>query len=158
MCLPSLFHSAMLRGGPAVTGSTTGDFVNSLTRNMALAMAIAVLASACTTTPAPEFGGKWRPVNRFADTTREIPLNPAYIYYALPMDGTLRGVLARWARDTHAGLSWQLSSDYTLPTAVGQIRTPDANAAMQQLAQVYAAQRIELAVENGAITARPAKN
>lgn len=121
-------------------------------------MAIAVLAPACTTTPAPEFGGKWRPVNRFADTTREIPLKPAYLYYALPMDGTLRGMLARWARDTHAGLSYQLSSDYTLPAAVGQIRTPDAHAAMQQLAQVYAAQRIELVVENGAITARPASN
>ncbi|WP_103075567.1 hypothetical protein [Solilutibacter silvestris] len=125
---------------------------------MALAMATAVLMSACTTTPAPEFGGKWRPVNRFADTAREIPLNPAYIYYALPMDGTLKGVLTRWAKDTHAGLAYQLSADYTLPAAVGQIRTADGAAALQQLAQVYAAQRIELAVENGAITARPAKN
>lgn len=140
------------------SGSTTGDQVKNLTKSMALAMASAALASACTTTPAPEFGGKWRPVNRFADTTREIPLNPAYIYYALPMDGTLKGVLARWAKDTRAGLSYQLSSDYTLPAAVGQIRTADAGVALQQLAQVYAAQRIELTVDNGAITARPAKN
>lgn len=121
-------------------------------------MGTVVLVSACTTTPAPEFGGKWRPVNRFADTAREIPLNPAYMYYALPMDGTLKGLLARWSKDTHSGLSYQLSSDYTLPAAVGQIRTADAGAALQQLAQVYAAQRIELTVEGGAITARPAKN
>ena len=132
--------------------------MKNLTRHVALAIATAALMSACTTTPAPEFGGKWRPVNRFADTTREIPLNPAYTYYALPMDGTLKGVLVRWAKDTHVGLSYQLSSDYTLPAAVGQIRTADASAALQQLVQVYAAQRIELAVENGAITARPAKN
>ena len=132
--------------------------MKNLTKNMAAAMATAALLSACQTTPAPEFGGKWRPVNRFAESTREIPLNPAYVYYALPMDGTLKGVLARWAKDTHAGLSYQLSSDYTLPTAVGQIRTADTGAALQQLAQVYAAQRIELAVENGAITARPTKN
>lgn len=123
-----------------------------------MAMATAVLASACQTTPAPDFGGKWRPVNRFADTTREIPLNPAYTYYALPMDGTLKGLLARWAKDTHAGLAYQLASDYTLPVAVAQIRTTDAASALEQLAQVYAAQRIELTVDNGAITARPAKN
>ena len=127
MCLPSLFRGVMPseRGGKRF-GSTTGDQVKNLTRNMALAMATAALATACTTTPAPEFGGKWRPVNRFADTTREIPLNPAYMYYALPMDGTLKGVLARWAKDTHAGLSYQLSSDYTLPAAVGQIRLAQA--------------------------------
>src|SRR5580765_2605795 len=119
-CHPSPFRWQCHRRGARSDSSTTGDQVKNLTRHVALAIATAALMSACTTTPAPEFGGKWRPVNRFADTTREIPLNPAYTYYALPMDGTLKGVLVRWAKDTHVGLSYQLSSDYTLPAAVGQ--------------------------------------
>ena len=82
-----------------------------LTTAMALAMTTAILMSACRTAPAPDFGGEWRPVNRFDESTREIPLDPAYTYYALPMDGTLKGLLARWARDTHSRLSYQLASD-----------------------------------------------
>ncbi len=130
-----------------------------LTTGMAaLAMATAVLVSGCQTTPAPDFGGKWRPINHFDENTREIPLNPVYTYYALPMDGTLKGLLGRWAKDTHAGLSYQLASDYTLPVAAGRIRTTDAAEALRELGQAYAAQQIALTIDNGALTARPASN
>lgn len=110
-------------------------------------LATAALLSACAAPPAKDFGGKWKPVNRFQDTTSEIPLNQAYTYYASPMDETLRTMLRRWTKDSGLQFSYQLQSDYTLYKAVAQIHTTDVYAATQQLSSIYAAQGVSVTTD-----------
>lgn len=105
------------------------------------------LLSACAAPPPKDFGGKWKPVNRFQDTTSEIPLNQAYTFYASPMDETLRTMLRRWTKDSGLQFSYQLQSDYTLYKAVAQIHTTDVYAASQELSSIYAPQGVSVTTD-----------
>lgn len=110
---------------------------------------IAVLALAgCGTPAAKDFGGRWKPVNRFQDAPTEIPLAKTYTYYASPMDGTLKTMLARWAKDSGMQLAYELPSDYTLFKPVTQIRTPDIQSAASELTSIYAAQGVRVSADN----------
>lgn len=106
--------------------------------------AIAALA-ACGTPTAKNFSGPWKPVNRFQNAPTEIPLNPAYVFYASPMDETLKAMLTRWARDSGRELSYKLPFDVTLYQPVAGIRTTDIDDAMAQLNTIYAAQGVSIA-------------
>lgn len=129
-----------------------------LKRTMQCALVLATLAlTACATPSAKDFGGSWKPVNRFQDTPTEIPLNPAYTYYASPMDETLRSMLRRWAKDSGMQFSYHLSSDYTLYKAVARIRTTDIHAATADLSAIYAAQGVSVSTDGHEIMARPAR-
>jgi len=108
-----------------------------------LIVAIGALVG-CGTPPARNFGGSWKPVNHFQTQPTEIPLVADYTYYAAPMDGTLKTMLARWANDSGRELSYQLPFDVTLYTPVSGIRTTDISRATQQLTQVYAAQHVHV--------------
>ncbi|RMH90984.1 hypothetical protein EBB59_08515 [Lysobacter pythonis] len=116
---------------------------------------VALSLAACGTTPAPEFNGKWQPVNRFASQTQAIPLHAAYTYYATPLDATLKGLLARWAENTGMTLSYQSGSDYTLHLPVAEIRTTSAAQAAEALDRIYAAQGLQVALEGSAFVVRP---
>lgn len=111
--------------------------------------------AACGTSPAPDFKGRWLPVNHFASTTQAIPLNRPYVFYASPMDGTLQHMLARWARDSDMALSYRHTTDFTLYTQVARIRTGDLAEALGLLEAAYAAQRLQIAVEGSQIVVRP---
>ena len=129
-----------------------------LKRTMQCALALAALSlTACATPSAKDFGGSWKPVNRFQDAPTEIPLNPAYTYYASPMDETLRSMLRRWARDSGMQFSYHLPSDYTLYKAVASIRTTDIRAATANLSAIYAAQGVSVSTDGREIMARPAR-
>lgn len=112
-----------------------------LPRTGAVLLAIAALA-ACATPPAKNFSGSWKPVNHFQSTPTEIPLNPAYVFYASPMDETLKTMLARWAKDSGRELSYQLPFDVTLYQPVANIRTTDIDDAVTQLNSIYTAQGV----------------
>ncbi|URX64519.1 toxin co-regulated pilus biosynthesis Q family protein [Luteibacter anthropi] len=101
----------------------------------------------CGTPPAKDFGGTWKPVNRYDDTPTEIPLAVPYAYYAAPMDGTLKVMLTRWSSDTGMKLSYRLRSDFTLPKAASQIHTSEARDAASQLSAIYAPQGIAVVIE-----------
>jgi hypothetical protein len=121
------------------------DVNNLLNRSLFGASMLALLALAgCGTPSAKDFGGSWKPVNRFQDATTEIPLAQPYTYYAAPMDGTLKTMLARWSKDSGRELSYQLHSDFTLYKPVTQIHTLDIQAAMAELNQIYAAQQVSV--------------
>lgn len=107
---------------------------------------LATLAG-CAARPAPDIAGRWRPVNRFADVPQEIPLQQAYMFYASPMDGTLRTMLVRWARDSHMTLEYRHPSDFTLIAPVARLRTPSLADASALLSTMYAAQRVNVRVE-----------
>ena len=102
----------------------------------------------CGTPAAKDFGGSWKPVNRFQEQTTEIPLAQAYTFYASPMDGTLKTMLTRWSKDTGMTLSYQLMSDYTLYKPVAQIRTRDVRSAAAELNSIYAAESILVTIND----------
>lgn len=117
---------------------------------------LATLAlSACGTPPAKDFGGSWKPVNRFQSRPTAIPLNRAYTYYAAPMDETLKAMLTRWARDTDRALDYSLGYDVTLYGPVADIRTSDLQAATRQLNNIYAAQNVRVIAKPREIVVQP---
>lgn len=113
---------------------------------MSVAMVVAATLAGCATAPAPDFGGRWKPVNRFASTTMEIPLYTSYVYQATPMDGTLKTMLERWAKDSGMTLDYKLGSDYTLYGAVSRITTNNPQQAMTDVTAAYAAQGVSVSI------------
>lgn len=112
------------------------------------------MLAACATR-APDFGGRWREANAYAEAPQEIPLRQAYVFAPSPMDGTLRNMLQRWTRDAGLRLQYEHRSDYTLHAAVARIRTPDLQQAASMVNAAYAAQRISMTVVDGVVVVRP---
>lgn len=119
-------------------------------------MLAALALSGCGTPPAKDFGGSWKPVNRFQDAPTEIPLAQPYAFYASPMDGTLKAMLTRWSKDSGMVLSYQLHSDYTLFKPVSQIHTPNAKAAAAELTAIYASEGVQITVNDRQIVVEEA--
>jgi hypothetical protein len=119
-------------------------------------LAISFLAGACATTPAPGISGRWKPVNHYAESPQEIPLQQSYLFYASPMDRTLRTMLSRWAKDSKMTLEYTHPSDYTLYEPVAQIRTVDLHAAVGRLNALYGGQHLRITVEGDTIAVRQA--
>jgi hypothetical protein len=119
-----------------------------------LAAALVMVLSSCATRPAPDFGGRWKTVNRFAEETQAIPLQDAYLFYASPMDGTLKKMLERWANDSDMVLTYRHPMDYTLYSAVADIRTPSLQEAVSQLNAAYASQQVSIGVSGSEIVVR----
>ncbi|OOG44972.1 hypothetical protein B0E52_06485 [Rhodanobacter sp. C06] len=124
-----------------------------MTRTGATLLVIAALAG-CGTPPARNFAGPWKPVNHFQSTPTEIPLNPAYVFYASPMDETLKTMLARWARDSGRELSYQLGFDVTLYQPVSGIRTTDIDDAVARLNSIFAMQGVSVSADARRIEVR----
>lgn len=127
-----------------------------LVRAAALLCAIVVIVAGCAVRPAPDFGGRWRPVNRYAEQPQPIPLQQQYLFYASPLDGTLKGMLSRWTKDARMTLAYLHPSDFTLHAAVAGIRTSDIGSATSQLSQAYASQHVSVVVEGNQLVVRPA--
>lgn len=111
--------------------------------------------SGCATKPAPEFNGRWRPINRFSESPQEIALYQSYTYYAAPLDGTLKNMLERWAKDSKMSLSYLAPMDYTLHEPVAEIHTADIRDAASRLTAIYAPQSLVVSVEDSQIVVRP---
>ena len=118
--------------------------------------AAVLLLAGCATKPAPDFGGRWKPVNRFASTTMEIPLYTSYVYQASPMDGTLKSMLERWAKDSGMTLDYRISSDYTLYGAVSTIGTTNPQQAVIDLSAAYAGQGLVVSIVGNQIVVQSA--
>ena len=118
---------------------------------------LVALLAGCATRPAPDFGGRWKAVNRYAETVEAIPLYPSYSFHASPMDGTLKNMLTRWAKDSKMTLSYLHPSDFTLYGPVAQIDTNDLQQAVSQLTAAYAAQQVSVTASNNQIVVRVAE-
>ncbi len=118
------------------------------------ALVLPAMLAACGTTPAPDYGGRWRPVNRFSAATEAIPLYQSYVFQASPMDGTLKKMLERWAKDTNMTLSYLHPSDFTLHAPVASVHTGSAQDAVSQLNAIYSAQHVGVAIEGNQIVVR----
>lgn len=104
-------------------------------------------ASGCAGHEARDFSGRWTPANQYAETPEAIPLAPATVFQASPMDGTLRAVLARWARDSEHELDYRHPYDYTLHAPVRDVHATDLGEALSQLATAYRTQGVVLVLE-----------
>jgi hypothetical protein len=122
----------------------------------AAVIALAIMQAGCATRPAPDFKGRWKSVNRYAETTEAIPLHQAYVFQPAPMDGTLKNMLTRWAKDSKMSLSYLHSSDFTLHAPVEQVNTYSLEQAASLLTSIYAAQRVSVTVEGKQIIVREA--
>lgn len=137
-------------------GDLQGVTCMNFTKNfICLAVLSIMLLSGCGTTPPPEFSGKWRPVNRFSSDTQAIPLHSTYIYYATPMDYTLKGLLTRWSGDNGLVLRYQTDMDYTLHQPVAAVKSTSLAAALGELSDIYRTQGIEVVLDDRTITVRP---
>ena len=96
----------------------------------------------CAAPPAKDFGGRWRPVNQFQSAPERIQLQQPYVFYASPLDGTLKNMLARWAADTGMRLVYKLPYDYTLYTPVSGIRSGNISDAVAQLSSIYSGEHV----------------
>jgi hypothetical protein len=114
------------------------------------------MLASCGTRPARNFGGTWRPANVFPERPTAIPLRTAYTYYAAPMDGTLKTMLTRWARDTQRELAYRHTVDLTLYAGVASIHTTNLDTAVDELNRLYAAQDILVTVTGRAIAVESA--
>ncbi len=94
-------------------------------------------------------------MNRYAADTQEIPLYESYVFHPAPMDGTLKTMLMRWARDSKMSLSYLHSSDFTLHAPVAQIRTGNLQDAVSQLNAAYAGRSIVVSATQSQIVVRP---
>jgi Toxin co-regulated pilus biosynthesis protein Q len=119
-----------------------------------ISAAMIVALSSCANRPAPDFGGRWKNVNRFSEETQAIPLQDAYLFYASPMDGTLKKMLERWAKDSDMVLTYRHPMDYTLYAAVADIRTPSLQEAVSQINAAYASQQVSVGVSGSEIVVR----
>ncbi|WP_369980922.1 hypothetical protein [Xanthomonas bundabergensis] len=126
-------------------------------RMIATLSAVALL-SACATRPAPDFRGRWKPVNRFSESTMEIPLYSSYVYQAVPMDGTLKTMLERWAKDSNMQLAYSIQSDYTLYAPVAKINTTSIQQAVAELSVVYAQEGVSVSAAGNRILVQPASS
>lgn len=115
----------------------------------------AATCAACANDAASELRGRWKPVNRFADAVREIPLRRPYLFQASPMDGTLKSMLERWSVDSNTSLRYLHPSDFTLHTAVAGLRTSNLDEAAATLSRAYAGHGVVISVGEGQILVRP---
>lgn len=115
------------------------------------------LLAGCATRPAPDITGRWKPVNRYAAAAEEIPLYQSYVFHASPMDGTLKTMLTRWAKDSKMTLVYLHPSDFTLYSPVAQIQTNDLQRAVSELSAAYASQRVLVTAADNQIVVRSAQ-
>ncbi len=122
-----------------------------LVRTASLALVATSLLSACGTTPAPDFRGRWREVNTIDAEPRAIPLRPLHSFVVLPSDRTLRDVVDRWGRESNRRVAYRAPMNYSVHLQATKVTAASLDAALGQLASAYAAQGIGFALEDGAI-------
>lgn len=108
----------------------------------------------CATPPPAQVRGRWKPVNHYGEQPQAIVLRPAYVYYATPVDRTLKGLLERWARDARMTLEYRHDSDFTLYRPVADVHSDDLRSAAAQLATLYAPQQVAISVEGDRLVVR----
>lgn len=122
----------------------------------ALVVVPVLLLAGCATPEAPDLRGRWTPVNRYSEAPQAIPLQQAYLFQASPMDGTLKTMLTRWARDSKRSLSYLHANDYTLHAPVADIRSTNVQEAVAALSAAYAAQGVLVTADQSQIVVRGA--
>lgn len=120
-------------------------------RAASTALVVLLLATACGTTPAPDFRGKWREVNAIDAQPRAIPLRPLQRFNVLPSDRSLKDVLERWARESGRRVSYRAAMNYSVHLDATKVTATGLGGALEQLQRTYSAQAIGLKLQGGLI-------
>jgi hypothetical protein len=148
---PRRWRSTLRCTNPAASIHHAGNDVKKVFSSrslMGVLLSGTLVLAGCGAPPPKDFGGSWKPVNRFPASTTVIPLNQQYEFFASPMDGTLKTMLQRWAKDSGRTLSYRLTDDYTLTTQASQIHSLDIHVAAGQLNSIYATQGVLITVSD----------
>lgn len=116
-----------------------------------VALGLFASLAACASHPPPSINGRWRPVNHYSDQPQAIPLRPAHVYYVTPVDHTLKGLLERWASESHMTLDYRHESDFTIYRPVAELHGDDLRTTLAQLSSLYAAQGVSVGLEGDRI-------
>ncbi len=143
----------MTRSEPDASSTISGGSMKQPLK-ACVACVVVLVPAACASRAAPDISGRWAPVNHFDSRAQEIPLYPAYEFYAAPLDRTVKTMLARWAHDSKMTLDYQPGSDFTLYEPVSRIRTTDLRQALAQLSSLYVADQLDAALVDNAIIVR----
>lgn len=130
-----------------IDGEHVGHIVMARKAAILCALCTPFLLMACATPDAPGISGRWRPVNRFVETPQAIPLQQAYVFQASPVDGTLKTMLDRWAKDSRMALAYLHPNDYTLHAPVARIRTSSLEEAAAALSSAYRAHGVKVTID-----------
>lgn len=112
----------------------------------ACAMGLLMSMSGCRTSPPPEFHGRWHAVNRYPAETRAIPLRHETVFAATPLDGTLKRLLERWAKEAGVVLEYGIDTDYTLHAPVSRLRAGSLADAVSGLDALYRMHGVAISV------------
>lgn len=110
------------------------------------ACVMGLLMSGCRTSPPPEFHGRWHAVNRYPAETRAIPLRPETVFAATPLDGTLKRLLERWAKEAGLVLEYGIDVDYTLHAPVSRLHATSLADAVSGLDALYRAHGVAISM------------
>ena len=108
----------------------------------------------CAARPAPDIKGRWKAVNRYPASTEAILINKSYLFYPSPMDGTLKAMLTRWAKDSKMSLLYQHPYDFTLHSPISKISTSSLQDAVSQLSSIYVEQGVSITATQSQIVVR----
>lgn len=121
-------------------------------KNFLLLIFSVLAVSACNSTPpAKDFSGEWKSVNQLEDEIREFPLYRKYSFKVMPIDKTLKSLLARWAEDSRRSVDYRSCYDYSLPKQAENIDSSSLSEAIMELNQLYAEKDIMIREHPGVI-------
>lgn len=119
-----------------------------MTRYMTkMACVLAVVAlTACGTKPAPDFRGRWKPINTVDESPRPIPLQPVQRFVVSPADRSLKHVVQRWAEASGRRAAYRAPTDFSIHLDATKVSAATIETAVAQLSSAYAAEgiRVEL--------------
>lgn len=121
------------------------------------ALVLASVLTACGTTPAPDFRGRWKAVNQIDAEPRPIPLRALHTFAVVPSDRTLKDVLERWARESHRRVAYRAPLNFSVHLEATKVTAASLDGALAQLESAYSAYGIELLMQGDLIvvTGRP---
>lgn len=111
------------------------------------AVVVMSLLAACGTKPAPDFRGRWRPINELDATPRPIPLQPVQRFFVLPADRTLKDVVERWAKESGRRAAYRAPTNFSVHIDAAKVSASTLETAAAQLANAYRAQGIQIVIE-----------
>lgn len=115
------------------------------------AVVVVSLLAACGVKPAPDFRGRWRPVNELDATPRPIPLQPVQRFFVLPADRTLKDVVDRWAKESGRRAVYRAPTNFSVHVDAAKVSAATLETAAAQLADAYRAQGVQIVVERRSI-------
>ena len=111
---------------------------------------------ACAAPEVPEVPDDWKPLNTYTQEIRKIPLQKPYAYTVLPIDGSLKCLLERWARDKKMQLHYNVRSDFTLPVSLNDFKKANLEESLAVLDKTYKAKGITIGlVDESKILVQP---